>query len=151
MALRQLDDTEYMEQFEASVLESPGLRQRIRKAWLRFVKLWLSSVKQWAVFFAPNNTPKPVAFWASTLERLTLNLEDQQLITGPLILVSALIRYVPSSDWVSLAIAFDVAFFSAVTHFVSLRTLRSYMREHPRMALEGRRGAWIDLSNYLKI
>jgi hypothetical protein len=64
-----------------------------------------------------------------------LNLADQQLIIGLLILVSAVIRYVPTSDFFNLAITGDTAAFSAITHLASLRTLRPYLRQRFRMTI----------------
>jgi hypothetical protein len=129
ISLRKLDDPEYMKHLRAS---APG-RLNIQRYWRR---LMLSSFRPMAIWLAPMHTTNAVKFWISTLERLTLNLADQQLITGLLILVSGLIRYLPSSDYdYNLQVVAVSAIFSTVTHLASVRTLRSYLKEHQSMAI----------------
>jgi hypothetical protein len=128
MWLRELDEPEYMEQVANLGNGAMNRLRSIRRRCLHLLKLV-------AVLLAPKSTINAPRFWASTLERLTLSLADQQLITGLLIATTALIRYIPISDLSSLAVASDAAIFSSITHLASLRTLRKYLREHPRMTV----------------
>jgi hypothetical protein len=128
MWLRELDDPEYMEQLASLGNGVMNQLRPIRRQCLHLLKLA-------AVLSAPKSTINAPSFWAFTLERLTLSLADQQLITGLLIVITALIRYIPISDLSSLAVASDAAIFSSITHLASLRALRNYLREHPRMTV----------------
>lgn len=111
---------------------APG-RLNIQRYWRR---LMLSSFRPMAIWLAPKHTTNAAKFWISTLERLTLNLADQLLITSLLILVSGLIRYLPSSDYdYNLQVVAVSVIFSTVTHLASARTLRSYLKEHQSMAV----------------
>jgi hypothetical protein len=86
MWLRELDDPEYMEQ--VANLGNGGMNQlrSIRRRCLHLFKLV-------EVLWAPKSTINAPRFWASTLERLTLSLADQQLITGLLIVITVLMMH----------------------------------------------------------
>jgi uncharacterized membrane protein YiaA len=128
ISLRKLDDPDYLKPLHAT---SSGLLS-IKRHWQR---LRLSPFRSLAVWLAPKNSTDPVKFWISTLERLTLNLADQQLITGILVILLGLLKYLPHlNDLGSFSNAQAVAMFSAVTHLASVRTLRSYHRKYHGLA-----------------
>ena len=87
-----------------------------------------------AIWLAPKNTKNLVQFWIPTLERLTINLADQQLITSMLVILLSLVKYLPQRDAQSLDIAQLSAMFSTVTHLASVRMLRPYLRKYQFLA-----------------
>jgi hypothetical protein len=71
------------------------------------------------------------------LTEFVLQLSDQQLIVGLLLLVCAYVKYWPSSVVYgadNLWIATDIACFSNYTHAATLLSLRPYFRRHHRLA-----------------
>jgi len=73
--------------------------------------------------------------WSNILDRLVLSLSDQQLAACFAILATALIR----SDQISiyhLNIVCDLAWFSTITHLLSIIVLRHYwLQESKALAL----------------
>jgi hypothetical protein len=78
---------------------------------------------------------KPLEFWKDVLERLVLSFSDQQLLTGLLLLPIALVKYWGPGDWGDLFYAADLAFFSSITHAVTLFALQTYFRQYFWMTL----------------
>lgn len=81
--------------------------------------------------------PNPAEFWISILTELVLQLSDQQLVVGLLLLICAYIKYWPSSvvyGGNNLWTATDIVCFSSFTHAATLLTLRPYFRKHKRLA-----------------
>jgi hypothetical protein len=73
--------------------------------------------------------------WSNILDRLILNLSDQQLATCFAILVTALIRYCQISLY-HLNLITDLAWFSTITHLLSIIILRHYwLQESKKLAL----------------
>ena len=71
-------------------------------------------------------------FWQTVVERLVLNLSDQQLLTGIAILVSGLIKLC-SISVNHFTVISDLAWFSSSTHLTSLNLLEDYLRERPQL------------------
>lgn len=63
----------------------------------------------------PDEADDPAAFWLPILERFVLSLSDQQLVTGLLLTILSLFRYVGQGP-TNITIAGDLAFFSMITH-----------------------------------
>lgn len=74
-------------------------------------------------------TPKEK--WIRILDRLVLNLSDQQLATSFAILVTAFVRHCQISNY-HLNIVCDLAWFSTVTHLLSVGVLRVYFRQESK-------------------
>jgi hypothetical protein len=68
------------------------------------------------------------------LDRLILSLSDQQLATSIAILVTAYIRYCEISNY-HLNIVCDLAWFSAITHLLSVTVLRAYWTQQNKKIL----------------
>jgi hypothetical protein len=85
----------------------------------------------------PHSVTDPAEFWISILTELVLQLSDQQLIVGLLLLICAYIKYWPSSvieGSNNLWTATDIVCFSSFTHAATLLTLRPYFRKHRQLA-----------------
>lgn len=83
---------------------------------------------------APARIHDPVAFWIVTLLQFARGFGDQQLITGPLLLITAFIKYVPAKDWLNLQTAIHASFLSVVSHLVSMQLLVPYLRDRKLLA-----------------
>ncbi len=66
------------------------------------------------------------------IERVILNLSDQQLLTGIAILVSGLIKHRTISLYHFTVIS-DLAWFSSYVHMTSLILLQDYLRDRPQL------------------
>jgi hypothetical protein len=76
----------------------------------------------------PYDPPEaPRERWVRILESLVLNLSDQLLATSFAILVTAFIRHCQISNY-HLNIVCDLAWFSTITHLLSVGVLRVYFR-----------------------
>ncbi len=74
---------------------------------------------------------RPSARRASTLRKAVLMFSDQQLVTGIALLVSgyAQLQYgIPAYHW---QIIVYLAWFSSLTHLITLTLLRQYFRDNP--------------------
>lgn len=69
--------------------------------------------------------------WKSVLTQLILGLSDQQLLTGIAILIVGFTKSCTLSSF-HFWVVFDLAWFSSVTHLISLRTLQDYLRDRRR-------------------
>jgi hypothetical protein len=85
--------------------------------------------------FAPVHTRDPVRFWIATLQVFVRGLGDQQLVTGPLLLIVACIKYIPSADWGNLRTGFHASHFNVIAHIASMRAMDSSLREHQGLGL----------------
>lgn len=83
---------------------------------------------------APKGTSNPVKFWRTTLLQFVLGLSNQLLISGPLLILVALIRYMSTRDWMNLQTAIHASFFSVVSHLVSMQVLVPYLKERGVLA-----------------
>jgi hypothetical protein len=84
---------------------------------------------------SPHDAEDPVEFWTPILEGFVLNLSDQQLITGLLIVALSWAKYFYAQDYSSLRIAGDLAFFSMITHYATVFAVQRMLREHFKLAL----------------
>ncbi len=71
-------------------------------------------------------------FWGTVIERVILNLSDQQLLTGIAILVLGLIKHCTVSVYHFTVIS-DLAWFSSYVHMTSLILLQDYLRDRPQL------------------
>jgi hypothetical protein len=69
--------------------------------------------------------------WVKILDKLILNLSDQQLATTLAILIVVFIRQCEISNY-HLNLACDIAWFSTITHLLSVIVLRKYWRQETR-------------------
>lgn len=79
----------------------------------------------------------PVAFWISAETEFVIQLSDQQLLVGLLLIVCAYIKYWPSAVVFgadNLWTAGDIVCFSIFTHAATLFSLRAHFRHHLRLA-----------------
>lgn len=75
--------------------------------------------------------PAELQKWKRVLTQLILGLSDQQLLTGIAILIVGFTESCTISSF-HFWVVFDLAWFSSVTHLVSLRTLQDYLSDHHR-------------------
>lgn len=76
-------------------------------------------------------TLKEREFWTTLLERLLLGFSDQQLITGTAVLLMGFIRLPISNGQISVyhfSIVANLAWFSAVTHAITVLVLQDYFK-----------------------
>lgn len=66
-----------------------------------------------------------------SLEKLVLTLSDQQLVTGPAMIVAALVQHCQLSCY-EFQVVSSVAYLAATTHLATLTILRQYFRENKR-------------------
>ncbi len=71
-------------------------------------------------------------FWGTVIERVILNLSDQQLLTGIAILVLGLIKHCTISVY-HFTVVSDLAWFSSYVHMTSLILLQDYLRDRPQL------------------
>ena len=69
--------------------------------------------------------------WVKVFDKLILNLSDQQLATSFAILTTTFVRHCEISNY-HLEVACDLAWFSTVTHLLSVIVLRKYWRQKTR-------------------
>ena len=70
--------------------------------------------------------------WTPVIERLVLNLSDQQLLTSIAILTAGLLRVCSISVY-HFQIILDLAWYSSNVHLTSLNVLRDYLLDRPRL------------------
>lgn len=90
----------------------------------------------------------PVGFWISLLQDFTLSLSDQQLISGLLLVITAIAKYRDISD---LTVARDLVYFSIVTHFATILPIRQMLRDDIVLAILRMSIAFITLACWLSI
>lgn len=84
---------------------------------------------------APEDDREPESGrWSKILDRLILSLSDQQLATSIAILVTAFIRSCEISNY-HLNVVCDLAWFSAITHLLSVIVLRVYWTQQSKKVL----------------
>ena len=66
------------------------------------------------------------------VEKVLLNLSDQQLLTGIAILISGLVKHCSISVY-HFSIVSDLAWFSSYVHLTSLVVLEDYLRNRPQL------------------
>ncbi|CZR61590.1 uncharacterized protein PAC_11487 [Phialocephala subalpina] len=66
-----------------------------------------------------------------SLEKIVLTLSDQQLVTGPAMIVAALVQHCQLSCY-EFQVVSSVAYLAATTHLTTLTILRQYFRENKR-------------------
>lgn len=83
---------------------------------------------------APKNVKDPLRFWIDVLERLVLQLSDQQLLTGLSLLAISYATFWPPLS-ISLQWTARIALFSQITHAATLMALRRYFSQYFWMTL----------------
>lgn len=83
---------------------------------------------------SPDNAEDLIEFWRPILQGFVLNLSDQQLITGLLLVILACIKYF-NTDILSLGIANDLVLFSMITHFATILAIQEMLRDHAKLAV----------------
>ncbi|KAL4888816.1 hypothetical protein BDV59DRAFT_134649 [Aspergillus ambiguus] len=85
----------------------------------------------------PHNVSDPVEYWIRILTTFILQLSDQQLVTGLLLLVCGYARYWTSSVGYganNLWTVTDIVCYSSFTHAATLLSLRLYFQRHHKLA-----------------
>lgn len=95
---------------------------------------WKSKVFRGLKTITPDEADDPAAFWLPILESFVLSLSDQQLVTGLLLAIISLFRYVGQGP-TNLTIAGDLAFFSMITHTATIFTIQRMLRRHLKLAI----------------
>ena len=77
-------------------------------------------------------TEKRRGFWVPVIEKVVLNLSDQQLLTGIAILIAGFWTHCSISVY-HFFLVNDLAFFSSTAHLISLTVLQNYLKQNPAL------------------
>ena len=80
------------------------------------------------------NRPKPSLKWSESIEAAVLMFSDQQLVTDIGILMSGYLQLKCALSTYHWEIVVYLAWFSSLTHLITLATSRAFFREQPTLA-----------------
>jgi hypothetical protein len=103
-----------------------------KSIWSRHPR-WRVGALQQLKALSPDDAKDPIQFWTPILEGFVLNLSDQQLITGVLLVTLSFAKYF-DVDRTSLGIAADLVFFSMITHIATIMAIQQMLRDHVKLA-----------------
>ena len=100
------------------------------------IDYWVFKITRSLAWFEVTDRTRDL--WIPVIEKVVLNLSDQQILTGLAVLIAGFWTHCSISVY-HFALLSDLAWFSSNTHLISLGVLRSYFQDKDRVLLRNTR------------